>query len=458
MRGGRRRARSCPSCACTTARSGTGTVPSSTPPRDGHLRIELRALPAGSDRRPTCSPSAAFLLGLILDLAPEMPRPPARASRSPAPSATSTAPPEHGLAAELLWPLDPGRSRRSRCPRRELTRLLVDRARRGLRSAGVDEREIAQRLDVFAARVDSGMTGAVWQRRHARRDRGERSGATRRCTTMLEQYVAHAATGQPVHTWPLDDAVSARDRQRPQRSRAASPDLADALARDGAARRQRPYARFIAVAAPRGSAAGRAAALPGAQSARAIESHVPPGGERRGAGDARAGAGRRTRAVRPRARRRARHPVARARAARRRSRDTRRRVVVGRLDMVFTAAARADDEPPFSFLELNADSPAGIADQRMLEDDALPAPAGARRTSQRSSALRLDPARGRCWPRCWRRHRRWGGDGVPARRDRRLATGGHPHRAGGSVPVVSRCRRARRHSPLRTTCATPEIG
>ena len=39
-------------------------------------------------------------------------------------------------------------------------------------------------------------------------------------------------------------------------------------------------------------------------------------------------------------------------------------VVIGRLDMVFTGA---DDDPTFSFIERNADSPAGIADQALLE-------------------------------------------------------------------------------------------
>ena len=169
------------------------------PAADGHLRIELRALPAGPTTTDMLA-NAAFLLGLILDLAPEMPvllpgLPFACAARNFHRAA------EHGLAAELLWPIDPAAPPQP-MPASELTRLLVERARRGLRSAGVDEREIAERLDVFAARVDSGRTGAVWQRRTLATTEGAlgRHGAL---TTMLEQYVAHAATGQPVHTWPL---------------------------------------------------------------------------------------------------------------------------------------------------------------------------------------------------------------------------------------------------------------
>jgi uncharacterized circularly permuted ATP-grasp superfamily protein len=49
-------------------------------------------------------------------------------------------------------------------------------------------------------------------------------------------------------------------------------------------------------------------------------------------------------------------------------------VGVGRLDMVFTAAA-SDPDPGFAFVELNADSPAGIADQMLLEQTLFRLPA-----------------------------------------------------------------------------------
>lgn len=85
-------------------------------------------------------------------------------------------------------------------------------------------------------------------------------------------------------------------------------------------------------------------------------------------------------------------------------------VVVGRLDMVFTAGP-ADEEPPFSFLELNADSPAGIADQRMLEDTLFQIPL-VRTHLAAIPALRLDPAEG-LLAAVRETYRRWGGDGDP---------------------------------------------
>jgi hypothetical protein len=58
-------------------------------------------------------------------------------------------------------------------------------------------------LDVVAARLASGQTGSVWQRRTidrlaARRERERVLGA------MLERYLALADTGAPVHAWPVD--------------------------------------------------------------------------------------------------------------------------------------------------------------------------------------------------------------------------------------------------------------
>jgi Glutamate-cysteine ligase family 2(GCS2) len=170
------------------------------PTGDGHLRLELRSLPAGPTGADMLA-NAAFLLGLILDLAPEtsalLPAFPFdyaernfyRAAR-------------HGLGADLLWPLETT-SAPQPLPAAQLIPPLIERARRGLRGAGVAEDEVALRLDTFAARVQSGVTGAVWQRHtlaHAEQTR-DRDAAL---ATMLEQYVDHAATGRPVHVWPLE--------------------------------------------------------------------------------------------------------------------------------------------------------------------------------------------------------------------------------------------------------------
>jgi hypothetical protein len=56
-------------------------------------------------------------------------------------------------------------------------------------------------LAVIAGRVASGQTGAAWQR--ATLSALEpRLGREVALTAMLQRYLEHAATGQPVHTWP----------------------------------------------------------------------------------------------------------------------------------------------------------------------------------------------------------------------------------------------------------------
>jgi gamma-glutamyl:cysteine ligase YbdK (ATP-grasp superfamily) len=162
------------------------------PADGGHLRIELRALPSG----PTVTDmlaNAAFLLGLTLDLAGDvgaiLPAFPFECAERNLQRAA-----RDGLDAELLWPGD-ATSAPEPIAARALLPALIERARRGLANAGVDAAEATARLDVFAARVAAGCTGADWQRR----------ALTAGTHAMVQRYLAHAATETPVHTWPMDD-------------------------------------------------------------------------------------------------------------------------------------------------------------------------------------------------------------------------------------------------------------
>lgn len=167
------------------------------PSAGGHLRIEMRALPAG----PTVADmlaNAAFLVGLTLWLAAEDQRwtyalPFERADHGFYRAA------QHGLAAELTWPSGPHRFRTVRAA--DLVAELLPAARLGLTAAGVAVAEADRLLGVIGARVATGQTGAAWQRAAlAAAERG-------RCreqalAVMFDRYLACAATGQPVHTWP----------------------------------------------------------------------------------------------------------------------------------------------------------------------------------------------------------------------------------------------------------------
>jgi hypothetical protein len=167
------------------------------PAGGGHLRLELRALPAGPTLADMLA-NAAFLLGLTLDLAPEIGTvlpafPFACAERNFYRAA------QRGLAADLLWPFETTAPPQP-LPASQLLPPLIERARRGLRTAGVDQAEVTARLDTFAARVASGVTGAVWQRRTLSDEERTRD-RTGALAAMLQRYLAHAASGRPVHTW-----------------------------------------------------------------------------------------------------------------------------------------------------------------------------------------------------------------------------------------------------------------
>jgi hypothetical protein len=175
------------------------TRPVYAPGIDPHLRIELRALPSGPTVADMAA-NAAFLVGLTLALAPEVDWLTAALPFDLA-RRNFYAAARRGLNATLLWP-----SREPPSPRphlaRELVPVLLPLARRGLTEAGVAEEESGTLLQIVAERAASGRTGAVWQRESlallARRT--PRPGALR---ALLEEYLVHAAGGDPVHAWPL---------------------------------------------------------------------------------------------------------------------------------------------------------------------------------------------------------------------------------------------------------------
>src|SRR5829696_301320 len=167
------------------------------PASGGHLRIEMRALPAGPTVVDMLA-NVAFLIGLSLWLAAQEERWTYRLSFERAEHGFYRAA-QHGLAAELTWPFgDNGRLRT--LPAAKLIPELLPAAREGLMNAGVAA-EADHLLGVIAARVTSGQTGAVWQRRMLA-TLEPRLGRERALAAMLERYLECAATDQPVHTWP----------------------------------------------------------------------------------------------------------------------------------------------------------------------------------------------------------------------------------------------------------------
>ena len=163
----------------------------------GHLRIEMRALPAGPSVRDTVA-NAAFLVGLTLGLAPRMDELSAGLTFGHARRNFYEAA-RHGLSAELLWPEAVAPSPRGSSAR-ELARRLLPVAREGLAQAGVDAAEADAWLGLIEGRLDSGVTGSVWQRRVFEGARA-RHPAAESLRLMLERYLSLSESDAPVHTW-----------------------------------------------------------------------------------------------------------------------------------------------------------------------------------------------------------------------------------------------------------------
>ncbi len=169
------------------------------PAGGGHLRIEMRALPAG----PTpvdMAANAAFLLGLALHVASDAGRWTAALAFEDARTNFYRAA-RSGLAARLVWPGREG-GPPAEVPARQLVPALVDLADQGLAGAGVDREERRFFLGVIRHRAASGRTGAWWQRR-VLETLEPTLGREAAAAEMLRRYRERSARGDPVHTWPV---------------------------------------------------------------------------------------------------------------------------------------------------------------------------------------------------------------------------------------------------------------
>ncbi len=155
----------------------------------GHLRIELRALPAGPTVIDMVA-NAAFMLGLVLGLAPDLEPLLACFTFTHARRNFYEAA-RRGLGATMLWPRADGRAEPIAAP--ALVERLLPVAARGLRDHGVDLAEADRLLGIIADRAASGRTGAAVQR--------ELFAATGDPARVVEEYLARQLDGAPVHTW-----------------------------------------------------------------------------------------------------------------------------------------------------------------------------------------------------------------------------------------------------------------
>jgi hypothetical protein len=152
-----------------------------------HVRLEQRVLPSGPSVLDMVA-NAAFYIGLSHALANL--EPPAEASLGfEAVKANFYAAARYGLDVELMW-LD-GHV----YPARDLLLgTCLPMAKGGLCAFGLPTEEAEHYLEVLAARIGSGQTGATWQLRDLEREHGD-------IGRMLANYLENQRTGTPVHEW-----------------------------------------------------------------------------------------------------------------------------------------------------------------------------------------------------------------------------------------------------------------
>lgn len=164
----------------------------------GHLRVEMRALPAGPSAVDMAA-NAAFLIGLAEGLRPRIDAllpalPFSKAEHNFYRAA------QHGLGARLVWP-DPSHMGLREYPVTALIASLLPIAASGLDAIGIDGAESSRYLGVIEERLGRAQTGASWQRDVLASLRGERSREDA-LHEMLARYVEHSGANLPVAQWP----------------------------------------------------------------------------------------------------------------------------------------------------------------------------------------------------------------------------------------------------------------
>ena len=163
----------------------------------GHLRVELRALPAGPTVVDMVA-NAALLVGLVCGLREQIDELMIGCTFGQARRNFYEAA-RRGPDAELLWPTAPGEAVRPIAARALLERLLPV-AREGLKSEGLEADEIDRWLDLVGARAASGRTGARWQAATFE-DLRARVSTEDALRELLRRYQHLSLEGRPVATW-----------------------------------------------------------------------------------------------------------------------------------------------------------------------------------------------------------------------------------------------------------------
>lgn len=167
------------------------------PAEGGHLRIELRALPAGPTPQDMVA-NGAFFVGLAQGLSKQMdqliPSMPYKYAEYNFYRAA-----QFGLDAQLVWP-DVKQGLPAERTVVELLQQLFPLAGEGLNELGVADKEIKQWLSIIENRIKATASGARWQKRMWKRLIQEMT-VVEAETALLEHYIKQYQNGLPVSEW-----------------------------------------------------------------------------------------------------------------------------------------------------------------------------------------------------------------------------------------------------------------
>ncbi len=165
----------------------------------GHLRIEMRALPAGPTAVDMMA-NAALYIGLaegirphIKELLPALPFATAEYNFYRAA--------QFGLDANIIWPhQNQNTQQKSRLI--DVLRDVLPMASEGLARIGVEQREANYYLSIIEQRIARKMNGAQWQL-NCLQAFEQRSNRDQALHEMLERYMALSASNYPVADWAM---------------------------------------------------------------------------------------------------------------------------------------------------------------------------------------------------------------------------------------------------------------
>lgn len=166
---------------------------------NGHVRIEMRSLPAGPTPIDMMA-NAAFAIGLAAGMRNQVDR---MATLLPFQYAEFNfyKAARDGINANILWP-STSRIGLNEHSVLDLAELLLPTAEAGLARIGVDYDEASRLLGVIARRIESLRNGASWQLLQYNRLR-KTCGHEESLRLLVEHYRQYSASNTPVSEWDL---------------------------------------------------------------------------------------------------------------------------------------------------------------------------------------------------------------------------------------------------------------